>query len=142
MQALGIRRVVFAGLVLGLAMVGRGAIYRALPEEEPDLYGPVEPRLPELSDPVRLRVIREAGDRIGPLHRAKTPPTAGDWLSRHQEAGQSFDEYRAGQPNLPGRRLTMLYVRPWGEFDGTRSGMVDRTREMLGLFYGLPVERL
>lgn len=142
MRVRGFRRIVFAGLVLGLAIVGRGAIYRSLPEEEPDLYGPVEPRLPELSDPVQLRAIREAGDRIRPLHRAKSPPVAGDWLFRQKESGQSFDEYRTGQPNLPGRRLTTLYVRPWGEFDGTRSGMVDWTGEMLGLFYGLPVERL
>ena len=90
----------------------------------------------------RLRAIREAGRRIRPLHARKAGPRPGDWLDRHHEPGQTFDEYRRGDPNRPTDRLTTIYLQPLGRFDATQTKLIAATADLLGRFYGVPVRTL
>ncbi len=89
-----------------------------------------------------LRSIREAGGRIAPLHRRKTPPQPGEWLDTHPEPGQTFDEYLATNPNRPTTERTTLYLQPLGRFNPAEARLLDATAELLGRFYGLPVKTL
>src|SRR5262249_36465950 len=63
-----------------------------------------------------LQAIRAAGRAIQPLHVPKAKPRPGDWLAAHHEPGQTFDQYRATDPNRPTARRTTLYLQPLGDF--------------------------
>src|SRR3954454_19762574 len=73
-------------LVLVFQVDGRTAEERAMWEEVS--MGPPD-----------IESIRTAGDAIRPLHVRKGTPMPGDWLDQHRELGQSFEEYRASDPN-------------------------------------------
>src|SRR5205823_2156814 len=94
------------------------------------------------TDPPSVRAIREAGAKLRPLHRRKARPNPGDWLDQHQEDGQTFDEYRASNPNRPNAERTTLYIQPLGDFDATQSKLIATTSDLLGRFYGVPVKTL
>ncbi|SIO60318.1 archaemetzincin [Singulisphaera sp. GP187] len=122
-------------VVFGLG--GRAAIYRSLaslPAPVTDLGEPF------VEEPERLALLTSAGRRIEPLHQRMGKPNPGDWLDRHPEPGQTFEEYRAGSPSRPTAQLTTLYIQKWGDFDDTQSAVVDRVAELLGRFYGVPVK--
>lgn len=89
-----------------------------------------------------LRQIREAGNKIEPLHQRKLPAGPNDWLAQHKEAGQTFDQYLKSKPNRPTATRTTLYVQPLGEFSERQTRLVEETAELLGLFYNLPVKTL
>lgn len=140
MNIRSIRLVALVGIALGAGLAGRAAIYRTIPEEDRELLGSTLPAEPE--DPLRLQAVRKSGLRIRPLNRVKTPPEPGDWLARHAEAGQTFEQYRASQPNRPTSRLTMLYIQPWGDFGPHQTRLIADTAEMLSRFYGIPAKTL
>lgn len=94
------------------------------------------------TDQHRLKSIRAAGEQIKPLHMAMRPHAAGDWLASHPEAGQTFAQYLRTNPNRPTARLTTLYVQPLGEFSADQQRVLERARELLGLYYGLPIKSL
>jgi len=90
-----------------------------------------------------LAPIRAAATRITPLHaKKKRPPGSGDWLDAHKEAGQTFDQYRAANPNGPTAKRTTLYVQPLGAFDPAQARLLNDTAELLAIFYSLPVKKL
>jgi archaemetzincin len=89
-----------------------------------------------------LQAIRAAGRAIQPLHVPKVKPRPGDWLAAHHEPGQTFDQYRATDPNRPTARRTTLYLQPLGDFDPVQSQLIAATAELLGRFYGVPVRVL
>jgi archaemetzincin len=90
----------------------------------------------------RLQAIRAAGEAIRPLHVGKVRPEPGDWLAQHREPGQTFDAYRASDPNRPAGRRTTLYLQPLGDFDAVQERLLAATAEMLERFYGVPVQML
>src|SRR4051812_19253885 len=95
--------VCLGGLALGLAAVGRAAIYRSIAADlRPyEFDGGGEPFTEGAG---RLEFIESAGRAIAPLHRAKDKPRPGDWLDKHPDDGQSFATYRLGSPNRPTSR--------------------------------------
>src|SRR5688500_1374503 len=76
-------------------------------------------------DPGDLTGIRAAAEKIRPLHPAKAKPGPNDWLARHKESGQTFEEYLSTDPNRPDGRRTTIYVLPLGEFNATQSRVID-----------------
>ena len=83
----------FGCLALGVALLGRVALLRGVDDDGADL--------PSRADTPELRAIRASGARIRPLHHDKTPPQPGEWLDKHLEVGQTFDEYLDSNPNRP-----------------------------------------
>jgi archaemetzincin len=118
------------GLALGVALLARAALLGT------DAGEGSEPDTPS------LRAVREAGRRIRPLHRTKTPPRPGEWLDKHAEPGQTFDEYLAEDPPRPTATRTTLYVQPIGTFSPAQQRLADATADLLGRFYGVPVKVL
>lgn len=77
-----------------------------------------------------LQCVEKALDRGGP----------GDWLSVHQEKGQSFSVYRSskrGVPALAGEAKVM-YVQQLGD-GGLPSEIVVKTVDCMGKYFGTPV---
>ena len=88
----------------------------------------------------RLNEFRTMSNNLKSLHKAKTKPKPGEWLSRHDESGQTFVEYAASKPNRPDEQRTTLYIQPIGEFDKTREKLVADTADLMSRFYGLPTK--
>ena len=89
-----------------------------------------------------LDTIRTAGQAVRALHALKVPPRPGDWLEQHREPGQTFDDYRASDPNRATVERTTIYLQPFGEFDAAQSRLIAATADLLGRFYGVPVKTL
>jgi archaemetzincin len=89
-----------------------------------------------------LEAIRRAGRAIGALHARKVSPRPGDWLERHHEPGQTFEEYRTSDPNRPTAGRTTIYLQPLGDFGAAQSRLIAATADLLGRFYGAPVATL
>jgi archaemetzincin len=67
------------------------------------------------------------------------------WLAEHEERGQSFLEYREGDPVLPdvrgdgeGRRK-VLYIQPLGPLTESQQTIVTLTADYMARFFALPV---
>jgi archaemetzincin len=80
--------------------------------------------------------------RLKPLHRPGGPPRPGDWRSLHREEGQTFRQYRAGDPTLPQGERRVLYLQPLAEFTADQQRIVALTAEFLGLTFNRPVRML
>ncbi len=94
------------------------------------------------ADTAEFRAIRAAGLKIKTLHATKGETRPGDWLESHHEAGQSFDQYLAANPNGLNRRLTTIYIQPIGEFSAPQQQVVGRAKKLLSIYFGLPVKDL
>ncbi len=90
----------------------------------------------------RLQANRVAGEAIRRLHNKLGPPKPGEWLDKHPETGQSFDEYLQAVHPGPDAMHTRLYVQPLGTFRPSEQKLLDATADYLGRYYGLPVKTL
>jgi len=102
------------------------------------------------------KTIRDAiGDVSGlpaPLQRAFAPdrdsfdpipkPAPNDWLAVHEEPGQTFDEFKASQPNRPTQNRGVIYLQPLGDFAPDRSPSIDKLREFAATFFAMEVNAL
>lgn len=86
--------------------------------------------------------LRWAAERLRPLHTKKKPPRPGDWLSVQAEPGQTFDQYRASNPNRPDSQHTTLYLQPLGSFSERQQRLLRETADLLERFWGVPVQLL
>jgi archaemetzincin len=92
------------------------------------------------AEPMPPKALRAAADRLRPLY---SPSPKTDWIERHpEERGQTFEQYIASRPNRPSAKRNTLYIQPLGEFTAIQDKAVAATASYLGLFYGLPVQRL
>ncbi len=80
--------------------------------------------------------------KLAPLQRKLGPPRPGDWLSIHEEEGQTFKEYLVCAPVLPRGKRHVLYLQPLGEFSPDQRRIVNLTGEFMGLYFNLPVKPL
>jgi archaemetzincin len=71
-------------------------------------------------------------------------PTPGldDWLAGHQEPGQTFDEFKASQPNRPIQSRRIIYLQPLGEFPSDRSPSIDKLQKFAAAFFTMEVKAL
>jgi len=113
-----------------------------------------EPEMKRFSPPSQPQREQAIGDTRGlsdTLKRAFTPdadfepirpPGSSDWLARHPEAGQTFDQFVAAKPNRPDRVRRTLYLLPLGQFGPDRGPPLADLEEFAQVFFGLPVKRL
>ena len=91
------------------------------------------------ADP-RLDPLRAAMEKLRPLHHKLGPPQPGDWLDRHSEPGQTFEDYLACRPVGPTRQRGTIYVQPLGDFTPTQRRTVTLTADFMGRYFGVPVK--
>jgi archaemetzincin len=94
-----------------------------------------------LRDPEMPAIERDM-ERIRPLAARMRAPRPGDWLDRHEEAGQTFHEYLAANPSRVSDHFSTIYVQPIGTFSEGQTKIARQTIDMLELFYGMPVKML
>ncbi|MBI5757009.1 MAG: hypothetical protein HZA46_00665 [Planctomycetales bacterium] len=133
---LTVRRQMVWGLVLTAAVISTLAIRRWSADvmSDADLTT-------ALRDP-QNPMIRGLMKKVQPLHTLKRPSQPGEWLDKHVETGQTFDEYLAVRPTRVVDRYSMLYLQPLGRFTDTQFKIMRQVAEMLHDFYGLPVKTL
>lgn len=83
--------------------------------------------------------LRRTIRRLEGLHERPDLPRRGEWLSVHDEPGQSFVEYLRGRPTVATERRRVLLVQPLGALDTGQQRLVARTALFLSLYYGLAV---
>ncbi|MEP4078994.1 archaemetzincin [Haloferula sp.] len=92
--------------------------------------------LVELDGSMR-RAFKDEGE-----FRAKVAPRPFDWLGAHEEKGQSYDQWLASDPNMPGKGRMKLYVLPLGSFDETSPDIKKLQQYAAAYFYPMKVELL
>ena len=65
----------------------------------------------------------------------KKDPGGLDWLSQHEEEGQTYGEYLSSRPNIPDRARKKLYVLPIGEFEKGIAPDLELLREYTAAYY-------
>ena len=71
-----------------------------------------------------------------------TPPRPGDWLTLHNEDGQSFDAYRDAGANRPDATRRVIYLLPLGDFPDDASPPLEDLRVFATAFFQLEVKLL
>ena len=89
-----------------------------------------------------LQEIMKAKSQILPLHEMKKPNQPGDWLAQHQEAGETFEEFRGRKKTRVCQQYRAIYLQQLGEFSKTQRTVVEQTADFTGRFFGMPVELL
>ena len=62
-------------------------------------------------DPKMRRAFSDTGE-----FQPKRDPEFRDWLSLHEEEGQTFNQYLSSRPNIPDHARKKLYILPIGSF--------------------------
>jgi archaemetzincin len=81
-------------------------------------------------------------ETLRPLHPPPGVSRPGRRLVREAPAGQTFDAWRASGPSTALGARRVIYVQPIGAFNPAERRVVALTVELLGLYFGLPVETL
>jgi archaemetzincin len=83
-----------------------------------------------------------------PLQRALEPrddflplpePGPSDWLAKHPEAGQTFDQFTHSLPNRPDNHRRKLYLQPLGRFNESDGPALDQLRRFTAAFFMMEV---
>ena len=69
-------------------------------------------------------------------------PGPNDWLAVHDEPGQTFDEFKASQPNRPTQTRRVIYLQPLGDFVPERSPSIDKLQKFAAAFFAMEVKAL
>lgn len=112
----------------------REASYRPGKAKEPGH----EPAMKD--DKQRATELKAAIERLRPLHVKLGKPQPGDWLERHKESGQTFDEYLACDPVTPRGKRKVLYIQPLGEFTAAQRAVVTQTADFMSRWFSLEVK--
>lgn len=84
-----------------------------------------------------VAALERAIAHLAPLHGPLEPPRPGDWLAHHDEPGQSFAEYRAGEPTLADAERHTIYVQPLGDLKPTEHRIIRLTAQYMQRFFHL-----
>ena len=88
--------------------------------------------------PRDLRSAFDPADHFDPI----PDPGPSDWLSQHQEFGQTFAQFQQGYPNRPDQKRNRLYFQPLGDFPKESSPSLETLSAFAEAFFQLPVEIL
>jgi archaemetzincin len=91
------------------------------------------------SDALRDDVLPEPFVRLLPLATPMAAPVLGDWLSIHDEAGQTLAEFRAARHRRPGSVRRAIVLARLGKPSAKQHQVLERTARYLEKFYRLPV---
>jgi archaemetzincin len=69
-------------------------------------------------------------------------PGPHDWLTAHEERGQTFEEFKASHPNRPTQTRHIIHLQPLGEFAPEHSPALDTLREFAAAFFAMEVKVL
>ena len=94
----------------------------------------------KLGDELSIEQLEKTREALRPLHVRLGPPKPGEWLEKHPETGQTFDEYVASKPVTPQGVRKTIYVQPIGEYTATERKIVNLTAEFLSLYFNCPVK--
>lgn len=83
----------------------------------------------------------------GELKRAFDPrnfdpipePKPGDWLTDHQESGQTFDQFKQQGWFQPDSLYSTIYLQPLGEFPEDKSPSLQLLKKYIEIYYDLKV---
>jgi archaemetzincin len=88
--------------------------------------------------PQLQRAFSPEADAFDPIPK----PGPHDWLAVHEEPGQTFDQFKASQPNRPTGRQHVIYLQPLGDFSPQRSPSAEKLREFAAAFFAMEVKTL
>jgi archaemetzincin len=91
-------------------------------------------------DAERLKKLDAAIAKLKPLHKKLGKPKPGDWLHRHKEKGQTFNQYLVSRPVMPQGKRKVIYIQPLGEFKGKQREIVKLSAEFMGIYFNVPVK--
>jgi len=103
------------------------------------------------SENERLRALGNRFEEAEPLRSLLEPggefflipiPGPHDWLTEHEEKGQSFDEYRNSEPNPPDATRRIIYLQPIGDFPEETSPPLADVRAYAAAFFQMEVKVL
>lgn len=97
-----------------------------------------EARVEKLDE--RAQKLNKIKDSVVPFFTPMGEPEEYDWLSRFNEAGQTFEEYVNGNPTLPTDERRVIYIQPIGEFTLTQHKALKLVADYMSDFYNLPVK--
>lgn len=92
-----------------------------------------------LTDSEHVRALKTAMEKLRPLHKKLGKPGPVDWLTFHDEPGQTFDEYLHFRPVTPNGKRRAICIQPLGDFTRTQRRIVDLTAQFMGLYFSRPV---
>jgi archaemetzincin len=81
---------------------------------------------------------------LDPSHDFSPLPSPGmqDWLSAHEERGQTYDEFASGPWPAPNPTRRVIYIQPLGEFPPFKSPRLDLLHEYIAAFTSLETRLL
>ena len=88
--------------------------------------------------PTLRRAFSADAPEFGPIPK----PGPEDWLTVHPEAGKTFEEFKASDPNRPTESKRVIYLQPLGEFAADRSPPIEKLREFASAFFAIEVKAL
>jgi archaemetzincin len=95
---------------------------------------PIARRAAPASEP-----IPQAMQRIRPLFKPKTPPRPGDWLADHEEAGQTYAQFRAVVKSPAVDAYSTIRIVPIGPITPGHAAVMQVVRDFMKPFFGLPL---
>jgi archaemetzincin len=93
-----------------------------------------------LSDKKIEEILKINISILKPLYKPIKAPKAGDWLSNHEESGQTFQEYLQSKPVLPRGKQRILYIQPLGSFSESQRKIITLTAKFMEAFFNLRTE--
>lgn len=123
--------------------VGVAVLFMLLASFCPGFDGPSEnERMRALGNrfelPETVRPLFEPDADFSPVSR----PGPNDWLTWHNEPGQTLDEYRAAESNQPDATRHIIYLLPIGEFPEETTPDMTALRAYAASFFQLEVRIL
>lgn len=83
----------------------------------------------------------EIKTKLTPLAAPLPKPGPSDWLAKHHEDGQTFEQYLAAKPVRKSDRLTTIYICLIGEFTPQQQDVLTATEKYLSILFAAPVKR-
>jgi len=94
----------------------------------------------DIGDITRANELTALIEKLVPLHKRLGKPKKGDWLASHKEAGQTFAQYIACDPERADGNRTYIYVQPLGDFTDTEKKIILLTSKFMSLYFNLQVK--
>jgi archaemetzincin len=86
--------------------------------------------------------LRHAFAADAPEFEQIPQPGPDDWLTVHDEPGQTFDEFKTSRPNQPTQDRHTIYLQPLGNFASGRSPSIEKLREFATAFFAMEAKAL